>query len=68
MSQAGKRMRCRSCYWYNYNVFSGAYETGSFCGLHGGVTVNPDGPQMRLTRSETPDCGYMCKDVQLSLF
>lgn len=62
-------MRCRSCLWYNYNFLDAKYEEGSFCGLHGGREVDPDGPQVQMLRSEgKPDCHFVSKYRQLSLF
>ena len=63
-------MRCRKCAWFCYDFFDHKYKKGSFCGLHGGTTVDPQGPQANLDNHGS--CGYYPKQhpvyEQLTLF
>lgn len=64
-----KKMRCRKCTYYNYDVFSMSYENkSSYCGLHGRVLVDPDGFQQNLDSKGS--CGFYPRfiPIQLELF
>jgi hypothetical protein len=63
-------MRCKECWCLNYDFFEHRnIDTGRpRCGLHGGATVNPDGPQVNL--DNRGGCGFIPKGTerQLTLF
>ena len=63
------RMRCHDCYWFKWSFLTGKHTADKpQCGLHGGATVNPDGPQQNLNNRGS--CGFLPlhKEKQLTLF
>jgi hypothetical protein len=65
-----RKMRCRRCQCLNYDFLSETHEwnSPSFCGLHGRIRVNPDGPQQDL--DHRGGCGFIPSKqiIQLELF
>lgn len=64
-------MKCKGCTFFNWDFTDDSYDTypeHSYCGLHGGERVDPDGPQMNL--DNRGGCGYWPKMqmTQLELF
>ncbi len=65
-------MRCLTCAWYCYDFFEQRKDDacGSFCGLHGGVTVDPSPRAKQMNLDNRGGCGYYPERVceQLTLF
>ena len=55
--------------WFGWDFITQTMGHGSFCGLHGGRPVDPDGDQVQMLNRDTePDCGYAPNERQLELF
>jgi len=54
------KMRCRRCVFLDWEFISNTIEPREdgthYCGLHGGTTVDIDGPQMNLDNRGS--CGF----------